>query len=149
MDDHIELCAQLFSAARYEFKYLETYYYHNFIYESVWPDNERREEAKISTWDMIRKFGSDYKIIFVGDANMARHEIAERGGSVEHFNAESGEVWMQRMEDQFRKVVWLNPVPEKRWQDSYSTVMIKRLVDDHMYPLSVEGIEQAARYLVR
>ncbi|MFT7242917.1 MAG: hypothetical protein ACI82A_000258 [Candidatus Azotimanducaceae bacterium] len=149
MDDHIALCEQLFSAARYEFKYLETYYFHNFIYESVWPDNERRTEAKINTWDMIRKFGSDYKIIFVGDGNMARHEIADRGGSVEHFNAESGEVWMQRIEDQFRKIVWLNPVPEKRWNDSYSTVMIKRIMDDHMYPLSVEGIDQAARYLVR
>tara|TARA_R110002072_G_scaffold3830_4_gene27291 strand:+ start:43003 stop:44409 length:1407 start_codon:yes stop_codon:yes gene_type:complete len=149
MDDHIELCAQLFSAARYEFKFLESYYFHNFIYESIWLDNNRRTEAKTNTWDVIRKFGSDYKIIFVGDANMARHEIAERGGSVEHFNGEAGQVWMQRIQDQFRKIVWLNPVPESRWQDSYTAVMIKRMLEDQMYPLSVEGIERAARYLVR
>jgi uncharacterized protein with von Willebrand factor type A (vWA) domain len=149
MDAHIELCEQLFSAARYEFKYLESYYFHNFMYESVWPDNERHGEDRISTWDVIRKFGSDYKIIFVGDGAMAPHEIFEKGGSVERYNPEPGQLWLQRVQDQFKKIVWLNPVAEERWQNSHTSLTIKRLVDNHMYPLTVEGIEQAARYLVR
>lgn len=149
MDDHIELCNQLFSAARYEFKYLDSYYFHNFVYENLWTENERRVDVKFKTWDMLRKFGSDYKIIFVGDANMGMHEITESGGSVEHFNAESGDVWIRRILEHFTKVVWLNPVQEKYWQNSNTTGMIKRIFSDRMYPLTVEGIEQAARYLVR
>ncbi|HIG40537.1 MAG TPA: VWA domain-containing protein [Gammaproteobacteria bacterium] len=149
MDDHIELCSQLFAAARSEFKYLEYYYFHNFIYENIWLSNDRRQEEKLNTFDLIRRFGSDYKIIFVGDANMARHEIAERGGSVEHFNGDAGEVWLSRIQDQFKKIIWLNPVEKKKWRDSYTTEMIRRLVDDHMYHLSVDGIEQAMRYLAR
>jgi uncharacterized protein with von Willebrand factor type A (vWA) domain len=149
MDDHIELCAQLFSAAKSEFKYLESFYFHNFIYESVWHDNERRVEDKLSTWHLIQKFPRDYKVIFVGDADMGRHEIAERGGSVEHFNAEPGEIWMRRIQDEFRHVVWLNPVPEDRWQDSYSIQMIRRMLDGHMYFLSDTGLAAAMKYLMR
>ena len=149
MDEHISLCAQLFSAARSEFKYLEYYYFHNFLYESVWPDNERRGEDRLPTFDVIRKFGSDYKIIFVGDANMARHEITERGGSVERFNGEPGQVWLQRVQDHFKKVIWLNPVAEDRWSNAPSTMLIKRLVEDQMYHLSVTGIEQAMKTLAR
>ncbi len=149
MDDHVELCAQLFSAARSEFKYLENFYFHNFIYESVWHENDRRAEDKLSTWQLIQKFPRDYKVIFVGDADMGRHEIAERGGSVEHFNAEPGEVWLRRIQDEFRHVVWLNPVPEERWSDSYSIQMIKRLVDNHMYFLSDTGLASAMKYLMR
>ncbi len=149
MDDHIELCSQLFAAARSEFKYLEYYYFHNFIYENIWLSNDRRQEEKLNTFDLIRRFGSDYKIIFVGDANMARHEIAERGGSVEHFNGEAGAVWLKRIQDQFKKIIWLNPVEKKKWPDSYTTEMIRRLVDDHMFHLSVDGIEQAMKYLAR
>ena len=149
MDDHVELCAQLFSAARSEFKYLENFYFHNFIYESVWHENDRRAEDKLSTWQLIQKFPRDYKVIFVGDADMGRHEIAERGGSVEHFNAEPGEVWLRRIQDEFHHVVWLNPVPEERWSDSYSIQMIKRLVDNHMYFLSDTGLASAMRYLMR
>lgn len=149
MDDHIELCAQLFSAAKSEFKYLDNFYFHNFIYESVWHDNERRVEDKLSIWHLIQKFPRDYKVIFVGDADMGRHEIAERGGSVEHFNAEPGEIWMRRIQDEFRHVVWLNPVPEDRWQDSYSIQMIRRMLDGHMYFLSDTGLAAAMKYLMR
>jgi uncharacterized protein with von Willebrand factor type A (vWA) domain len=149
MDDHIELCAQLFSAARSEFKHLEYFYFHNFIYESVWNDNERRGDDRVLLLDVLRKYGRDYKVIFVGDAQMARHEIAERGGSVEHFNAEPGQHWMQSVQEQFRKVIWINPIAVDQWKDSYTTEMIRRIMDDQMYHLSVEGIEQAMKHLVR
>ena len=149
MDDHVELCAQLFSAASSEFKYIESFYYHNFIYESVWTNNERRGDDRVLLSDLLRKYGRDYKVIFVGDAQMARHEISERGGSVEHFNAEPGEYSMNSVQEQFRKVIWLNPVARDEWQDSYTTVMINRILDDKMYHLSVEGIEQAMKFLVR
>lgn len=149
MDEHIELCAQLFSAARSEFKYLEYFYFHNFIYESVWDRNERRGDERIPTFDILNKYGSDYKIIFVGDASMARHEVAEKGGSVEHYNSEPGEVWLARFHDRFRKVVWLNPVNPAYWDDSYSITMIRRLMSDQMYHLSVDGIERAMKFLAR
>lgn len=149
MDDHIERCAQLFSAARSEFKYLEYYYFHNFIYESVWRDNDRRSEERVSTLEVLHRFGADYKVIFVGDASMARHEIAETGGSVEHYNSEPGEVWLSRFHERFRRIIWLNPVEMKLWADSYSVQMIGRLLDDRMYHLSPDGIEQAMRHLAR
>lgn len=149
MDEHVELCAQLFSAARSEFKYLEYYYFHNFIYESVWKTNERRTEDRLQTFDILHRFGSDYKLIFVGDASMARHEIAEKGGSVEHYNSEPGEVWLSRLQDRFRKIAWLNPVDPSLWGDSYSIEMIRRLMENEMYHLSVSGIEQAMKSLAR
>jgi uncharacterized protein len=149
MDEHVECCAQLFSAARAEFKYLEFYYFHNFIYESLWTTNSRRQEARINTYDLLRKYGADYKIIIVSDASMRREEIAERGGSVEHFNAEPGEVWLGRLQQHFRQLVWLNPVNPGQWRDSYSITMIQRLMDSRMYHLSVTGIEQGMRNLVR
>ena len=120
MDQHIELCSQLFSAARTEFKYLDAYYFHNFLYEGVWDNNERRFQDRVSTWQLVNKYPSDYKLIIVGDAEMGQWEITEKGGSVEHFNAEPGEVWLKRLCDHFRSVVWLNPVSEKRWSDSFS-----------------------------
>ena len=149
MDEHVELCAQLFSAARSEFKYLEFFYFHNFIYESIWTDNHRRGDDRVLLLDVLRKYGRDYKVIFVGDAQMGRHEIAERGGSVEHFNAEPGQYWMQNILEQFRKVIWINPISVDQWEDSYTTEMIRRIMDDQMFHLSVEGIEQAMKYLVR
>jgi uncharacterized protein with von Willebrand factor type A (vWA) domain len=149
MDDHVELCAQLFSAARSEFKHLEYFYFHNFIYESVWTDNERRGNDRVLLVDLLRKYGRDYKLVFVGDAQMGRHEIAEKGGSVEHFNAEPGQYWMQNVLEAFRKVIWINPISVDQWKDSYTTEMIRRIMDDQMYHLSVEGIEQAMKYLVR
>lgn len=149
MDDHVELCAQLFSAARSEFKYLEYFYFHNFIYESVWRDNARRSDERVPTLDVLNKFGSDCKVIYVGDASMGRHEIAERGGSVEHYNAETGEAWLARFQERFRKFIWLNPVSPGLWQDVYTIQMVRRLVDGHMYHLSVAGIEEAMRYLAK
>jgi uncharacterized protein with von Willebrand factor type A (vWA) domain len=149
MDEHIERCAQLFSAASSEFKYLDTFYFHNFIYEGVWTENERRFEDRVSTWQLMHRYGRDWKVIVVGDADMARHEVTDRGGSVEHFNAEPGEVWLQRLMEQFRSVVWLNPVPEARWRDSFSIQMIQKRVDNHMYFLSDAGLEQAMKQLMK
>jgi uncharacterized protein with von Willebrand factor type A (vWA) domain len=149
MDEHIELCAQLFSAASSEFKYLDTYYFHNFIYEGVWTENERRFEDRVPTWQLMHRYGKDWKVIIVGDADMARHEVTDRGGSVEHFNAEPGEVWLQRLMEQFRSVVWLNPVPETRWRDSFSIQMIEKRIDSHMYFLSDSGLEKAMKQLMK
>ena len=149
MDQHVELCAQLFSAAGSEFKHLEYYYFHNYVYESVWHENERRTEDKLPLRHLLQKFPRDYKLIIVGDADMGRHEISDRGGSVEHFNAEPGEVWMRRLTEQFRSVVWLNPLPESRWQDSASIQLAKRLVDGQMFFLSDKGLESAMKYLMR
>ena len=149
MDEHVELCAQLFSAAGSEFKHLEYFYFHNFVYESVWHENERRTEDKLPLRHLLQKFPRDYKVIIVGDADMGRHEISDRGGSVEHFNAEPGEVWMGRLTEQFRSVVWLNPLPENRWRDSASIQLAKRLVNDQMYFLSDKGLESAMKYLMR
>ena len=149
MDEYIERCAQLFSAARSEFKYLEYYYFHNFIYESLWTTNSRRQEQRVNTLDLLRKYGSDYKIIIVSDASMAREEITQKGGSVEHFNAEPGEVWLDRLQQHFRKLVWLNPVNPIKWQDSYSITMIQRLMQAQMHHLSVTGIEQGMKALIR
>ena len=149
MDEHVELCAQLFSAAGSEFKHLEYFYFHNYVYESVWQENERRTEDKLPLRQLLQKFPRDYKLIIVGDADMGRHEISDRGGSVEHFNAEPGEVWMSRLTEQFRSVVWLNPLPESRWRDSASIQLAKRLVDNQMYFLSDKGLESAMKYLMR
>ena len=149
MDQHIELCAQLFSAAGSEFKHLEYFYFHNYVYESVWHENERRAEDKLLTRHLLQKFPRDYKVIIVGDADMGRHEISDRGGSVEHFNAEPGEIWMGRLTEQFRSVVWLNPLPESRWRDSASIQLAKRLVDGQMFFLSDKGLESAMKYLMR
>jgi len=149
MDQHVELCAQLFSAAGSEFKHLEYFYFHNYVYESVWHENERRAEDKLLTRHLLQKFPRDYKVIIVGDADMGRHEISDRGGSVEHFNAEPGEIWMGRLTEQFRSVVWLNPLPESRWRDSASIQLAKRLVDGQMFFLSDKGLESAMKYLMR
>lgn len=149
MDEYVTLCQQLFAAAKYEFKFLEYYYFHNFIYEKVWTDNERRDDQRVLTLDLLRKFSADYKIIFVGDAAMARHEILEKGGSVEHYNAEPGQAWLARIREHFRHVVWLNPTPRDEWWNSDSIQLIRRLLDDEMYPLNVTGIDLAARSLTR
>jgi hypothetical protein len=149
MDEHVERCAQLFAAARSEFKYLQSFYFHNCIYESLWPDNARRQEDRIKTVDVLRKFGADYKIIVVGDASMGRQEVVEKGGSVEHYNAESGEVWLDRLQQHFRKMIWLNPVAPHQWRDSQSVTLIQGLMEKEMYHLSVDGIEQAMKVLVR
>lgn len=147
MDPHIELCEQLFSAARSEFKHLEYFYFHNCIYERVWRDNQRRFNHHLATLDLIHQFGSDYKVIVVGDATMSPYEVVWPGGSVEHHNPETGSVWMGRILEQFRKVVWLNPAPQAEWKYAESVQIIKQLVKGQMYPLNMDGMDRAISYL--
>jgi uncharacterized protein with von Willebrand factor type A (vWA) domain len=149
MEDHVRVCEELFSAARAEFKHLEHFYFHNFLYESVWRDNRRRHSERISTMSVLHKYGHDYKLVFVGDAAMSPYEIAYPGGSIEHHNEEAGSVWVRRMLEVYAKAAWLNPVPEDRWGYYESVGMVKKLVDDRMYPLTLEGLERATRALAK
>jgi uncharacterized protein len=149
MDPFIKLCEELFSAATAEFKNLEFYYFHNCLYEGVWKDNRRRFAERTPTWEVMHKFPHDYKLIFVGDAAMSPYEISHPGGSVEHFNEEAGAVWMQRMVNTYPATVWLNPTPEAHWGYSQSTKIMKELVKDRMFPLTLEGLDDAMRELVR
>ncbi len=149
MDPFIKLCEELFSAATTEFKNLEFFYFHNCVYEGVWKDNRRRFSERTPLWDVLHKFPHDYKLIFVGDASMSPYEISHPGGSVEHFNEEAGTVWMQRMVNTYPAAIWLNPTPEAHWGYSQSTKLIKELVKDRMYPLTLEGLDEAMRELVR
>ena len=147
MDPHVKVCEELFSASRTEFKHLEYFYFHNFIYESVWKNNIRRHTERTPTLDVLHKYSHDYKVIFVGDASMSPYEVAQPGGSVEHWNEEAGEVWMRRLTQVYDKVVWLNPVPEDEWDYTQSISMIRQLVDGHMYPLSIKGLEEGMSFL--
>ena len=149
MDPFIKLCEELFSAATSEFKNLEFFYFHNCLYEGVWKDNRRRWQERTKTWDLLHKYGHDYKVIFVGDAAMSPYEITHPGGSVEHMNEEAGATWMQRVTDTYPATVWLNPVPEKQWNYSQSTKVMKHLVKDRMYPLTLDGLDDAMRELSR
>ena len=149
MDPFIKLCEELFSAATSEFKNLEFFYFHNCPYEGVWKDNKRRFSERTPMWDMLHKFPHDYKVVMVGDASMSPYEITHPGGSVEHFNEESGAVWMNRITNTYPASVWLNPVPEKQWSYSQSTKIIKELMNDRMYPLTLEGLDDAMRELSR
>ena len=149
MDPHIRVCEELFSAATSEFKNLEFFYFHNCLYESVWKDNRRRFSERTPTWDVLHKFGHDYKIVFVGDAAMSPYEISHPGGSVEHFNEEAGAVWMKRVTNTYPSAVWLNPTPEPYWGYSASTALIRELMQDRMYPLTLEGLDDATRTLSR
>jgi uncharacterized protein len=149
MDPFIKLCEELFSAATSEFKNLEFFYFHNCPYEGVWKDNKRRFSERTPMWDVLHKFPHDYKVVMVGDASMSPYEITHPGGSVEHFNEESGAVWMHRIANTYPATVWLNPVPEKQWGYSQSTKIIKELMNDRMYPLTIEGLDDAMRELVR
>ncbi len=143
MDDHIRLCEELFSAARSEFKHLEHFYFHNFIYETLWKDNRRRHAEKTATFDLLRTFNSDYRVIFVGDAAMSPYEILQPGGSVEHWNAEAGAEWMRRFTAHFPKLIWLNPTPEEHWGWTPSIRMTQELVEDRMFPLTLDGLDRA------
>jgi uncharacterized protein with von Willebrand factor type A (vWA) domain len=147
MEDHVRVCEQLFSAARAEFKHMEYYYFHNFLYEGVWKDSRLRRREVKPTYDILRTYGSDYKLIFVGDATMSPYEITYPGGSVEHWNEEAGAVWMQRMQDTFPRAIWLNPEPMKRWQYTPSIQITRELMEDRMYPLTVRGLEEGIRML--
>ncbi|MCC7456770.1 MAG: VWA domain-containing protein [Nitrospira sp.] len=147
MDDHIKLCEELFSAARVEFKHLEYYYFHNFLYERVWKDNRRRMQEKIATWDVMHKYGQDYKLVFVGDATMSPYEITYPGGSVEHTNPEAGAIWLQRMLEIYEHAVWINPQPEAHWEYHESIEITKQLMGGRMFPLTLDGLDRAMRKL--
>jgi uncharacterized protein with von Willebrand factor type A (vWA) domain len=147
MEGHVRLCEELFSAARAEFKHLEHFYFHNCIYEGVWKENRRRHAERTNTFDILHKFGHDHKLIIVGDASMSPYEISHRGGSIEHFNEEAGAVWLKRLTATYPAAAWLNPTPEDYWDYSASTAMIRSLMDERMYPLTLEGLEQAMRAL--
>jgi hypothetical protein len=147
MDDHIARVEELFSAASSEFKHLEHYYFHNCLYDFVWKNNRRRTVEKIPTIDILRKYGSDYKLIFVGDATMSPYEILAVGGSVEYSNSEPGANWINRMLDHFTHHAWLNPEPEHVWQYRQSVSIIKDLMKSKMYPVTIQGLETAMRDL--
>lgn len=149
MDPYIRLCEELFSAATSEFKNLEFFYFHNCLYEGVWKDNRRRFSERTPTWDILHKYGHDYKVVFVGDAAMSPYEIAQPGGSVEHFNEEAGAVWMQRITRTYPAAVWLNPVSKDYWGYTQSTKMMLELMEQRMYPLTLEGLDDAMRELTR
>ena len=149
MDPFIKLCEELFSAASTEFKNLEFFYFHNCLYEGVWKDNSRRFSERTPTWDVLHKYGHDYKLIFVGDAAMSPYEISHPGGSVEHFNEEAGIVWLQRMTNTYPASVWLNPVQKQHWSYSQSTKLIQQAMTDRMYPLTLGGLDEAMRELTR
>jgi uncharacterized protein with von Willebrand factor type A (vWA) domain len=147
MDDFISLCSQLFSAAKYEFKHLHFYYFHNCIYEHLWQDNERRWEERISTLDLINTYSEDYKVVFVGDASMSPYEIFSRYGSVEHYNDRPGKEWMEELTVHFKHIVWLNPIPRNEWKYTQSIGMIKKLIKNKMFPLTIDGIADAVKEL--
>jgi len=149
MDWHDKTAEELFSAARSEFKHLEFYYFHNCPYEAVWRNNARRRQERIATQDVLNTYPADYKVIFVGDASMSPYEIAIPGGSVEHMNTEAGAVWLQRFTDVYSSCVWLNPVAESQWEWTQSIAMVKTLLAGRMFPLTLDGLERAARELQR
>jgi uncharacterized protein with von Willebrand factor type A (vWA) domain len=149
MDPHVKLCEELFSAAHSEFKNLEFFYFHNCPYESLWKDNRRRFAERTPTWDVLHKFGHDWKMVIVGDASMSPYEITHPGGSVEHFNEEAGAVWLQRLATTYQSAAWLNPVAEKYWGYSQSTQIVRELVQDRMFPLTLHGLDEAMRTLSR
>ena len=149
MDPHVKICEELFSAARSEFKHLKYYYFHNFIYESVWTKSHRRHAETTPTFDLINKYTKDYKIIFVGDATMAPYEITHVGGSIEHYNEEAGAIWLRRLTDSYNHMVWINPTPKDYWEHSYSIEIVRELTKDRMFPLSVKGLEEAMALLAK
>ena len=149
MDPHIRVCEELFSAARAEFKHLEFFYFHNCVYESLWKNNRRRNAERIDTWTVLHTYPHDYKVIFVGDAAMSPFELTHEGGSVEHWNAEPGITWLQRIAATYPKAVWLNPGPERYWSHSPSISLVSRTLEGRMFPLTLDGIDRAMRELVR
>lgn len=143
MDDHVRVCEELFSAARSEFKHLESFYFHNFVYEKVWRDNRRRFNQFRSTQELLRTYAADYKLILVGDATMSPYEIDQPGGSIEHWNEESGRTWVQRLLQTYRKHAWLNPQPRERWRYTQSIAITRDLLEGRMYPLTLAGLDEA------
>jgi uncharacterized protein with von Willebrand factor type A (vWA) domain len=147
MDDHVRVCEELFSAAGSEFKHLEYFYFHNFIYESLWKDNRRRHSERIPTLDITHKYGADYKLIFVGDATMSPYEIVYAGGSVEHWNEEPGAVWIRRLLNTYQKAIWLNPEPRERWDFTPSVKLTREIMEDRMFPLTIAGLDAGIKAL--
>ncbi|MYD43431.1 MAG: VWA domain-containing protein [Gammaproteobacteria bacterium] len=149
MDAHVKICEELFSATRTEFKHLISFYFHNFLYESVWQDNKRRLSERIPTWEILNKYGSDYRVVIVGDATMAPYEITHSGGSVEHWNEEPGAVWLQRLSLIYPKLIWINPTPQETWEYSSSVAITQELVENRMFPLTIRGLEDAMNLLTK
>jgi hypothetical protein len=147
MDAHVKICEELFSATRTEFKHMASFYFHNFVYESVWKDNRRRMNERISTFEILNKYAHDYKVVFVGDATMAPYEITHAGGSVEHWNEEPGAVWLNRFTALYDRVVWINPTPQETWEYSNSVGMTRELVNGRMFPLTIRGLEEGMNFL--
>jgi hypothetical protein len=147
MESHVRVCEELFSAARSEFKHLEYFYFHNFIYESVWKDSHRRQRERTPTLEVLRTYPPDYRVIFVGDASMSPYEIMQPGGSIEHWNDEAGATWMQRVTERFHRHVWLNPEPEDRWDYTASIGITRQLLGERMFPLTLDGLDRAIRSL--
>ena len=147
MESHVRVCEELFSAARSEFKHLEYFYFHNFIYESVWKDGRRRHGERTPTLELLRTYPPDYRVIFVGDASMSPYEIMQPGGSIEHWNDEAGAVWMRRITQRFPKHAWLNPEPEDRWEYIASIGITRQLLEDRMFPLTIAGLDRGIKAL--
>ena len=149
MDEHVRTCEELFSACRSEFKHLQHYYFHNCLYEAVWKDNNRRWSQRTPTLELLRSYGPDWRVVLVGDASMAPYEITAPGGSVEHINEEPGSAWITRLTERFPKLVWINPSPQRTWDYTVSTQLLRQLVNDRMVPLTLAGLDEAMRKLTR
>jgi uncharacterized protein with von Willebrand factor type A (vWA) domain len=149
MDDHIKQTEELFSASKTEFKHLEFYYFHNCVYDHLWKNNRRRHSERFATWDILRKYNADYRLIFVGDATMSPYEVLQPGGSVEYNNEEAGAVWLRRLVERFPKFAWLNPEPEGVWEYRQSISVIKQVLQNRMYPVTIQGLERAMRELAK
>lgn len=149
MDYHVKVAQELFNAVRTEFKHLKYYYFHNFVYDSVWTDDQLKYNEKVSVYELINRYSRDYKVIFVGDAAMSPYEVMQPGGGIDHWNDESGETWMQRILSTYEKVAWINPEPEDSWKYTQSTKMIKDMMEDNMFPLTVDGLEKSMAYLAK
>lgn len=149
MDDHVTTCAELFTAAKAEFKHLEFFYFHNCPYEALWKDNRRRATERTPTSELLHKYGRDYKLLFVGDAAMSPYELTMPGGSVEHVNPEPGLTWLKRLTDTYASAAWLNPVAEPHWGYTASTAMVRDALAGRMFPLTLHGLDDATRALAR
>lgn len=147
MDPHVRVCEELFSAARTEFKHLEYFYFHNFLYESVWKNNIRRHNERTLMLDVLHKYSHDYKVVIVGDAAMSPYEIVQPGGSVEHWNEEAGEAWLRRLRGTYEKCIWINPTPKDEWQYTQSIGITNQLMEGNMFPLTLQGLEEGMAYL--
>ncbi|ENU80254.1 hypothetical protein F975_02009 [Acinetobacter sp. ANC 3789] len=149
MDGYVQQCEALFSAAKNEFKHLDYFYFHNCLYDYVWKDNTRRNTTRLSTWDLLHTYSSDYRVIFVGDASMAPYELQSVGGSVEYMNDESGQIWLQRVRQHFQKTAWLNPEDQRYWTYTKTIGLIQQIFEQQMYPMTLKGIEEMTKYLSR